>query len=117
MRPLANHSFDPQIVRRRLVERRNELIERHRATVNTESELLADHEPDLPDVAANRTAAAVLDKLGDAELLRLRRIQAALERLDAGTYGSCVVCRGPIAPARLDAIPESDRCEHCHNSH
>jgi RNA polymerase-binding transcription factor DksA len=59
----------------------------------------------------------VLDKLGDAELLRLRRIQVALDRLDAGTYGSCVVCGEPIAAARLDAIPESDHCEHCHNSH
>lgn len=117
MRPLANRSFDPEIARHRLLERRAELVQRHRDTVATESELLADKETDLPDVAANRSAAAVLDKLGDAELLRLRRIQTALERLDDGSYGSCIVCGRPIAAARLEAMPESDRCEHCHNSH
>jgi len=32
-------------------------------------------------------------------------IQAALKRLEDGTYGDCQTCGEPIAPARLAALP------------
>ncbi len=117
MRPSAFPAVDLAAARRRLVEKRDLLLRRHHETVSEESELLEANEPDLPDVAANRTAAALLDRLGDAELVQLRRIAGALERIEAGSYGRCVVCGGVIAPARLEVMPEADRCEHCHNSH
>jgi RNA polymerase-binding transcription factor DksA len=44
---------------------------------------------------------AILEQL-EAELAEL---QAALERVDAGTYGIDEVSGEPIDPARLDAIP------------
>ncbi len=34
-----------------------------------------------------------------------RKIQAALERLDAGKYGICERCGKPIDPRRLEALP------------
>ncbi len=37
-------------------------------------------------------------------------IVAALERLDAGTYGTCVDCGQPIPDARLEVRPEAARC-------
>lgn len=40
----------------------------------------------------------------------LTEIQQALERLDNGTYGKCVVCREPIPEKRLEAIPWAARC-------
>ena len=40
-------------------------------------------------------------------------VDAALERLDAGTYGSCEVCHKPIADERLEAVPAARFCvEH-----
>jgi DnaK suppressor protein len=37
-------------------------------------------------------------------------VQAALDRIDAGTYGSCIDCGKPIDPARLEYRPEAARC-------
>lgn len=107
----------PDQVRRTLLARRQELLRRHAATVSTEQELLEEREPDLPDLAADRTAAALLDRLSDVELVELSRIGRALDRLDDGTWGRCVVCGNPIAPERLRAVPEADRCAGCTNSH
>jgi DnaK suppressor protein len=36
--------------------------------------------------------------------------RAALDRLDAGTYGSCVDCGQPIPDERLEFRPEAARC-------
>ena len=40
----------------------------------------------------------------------LDEIDAALERIDDGTYGSCEICGKPIAPERLRVIPWATRC-------
>ncbi len=43
----------------------------------------------------------------------LQAVDAALSRMDGGTYGSCERCQEPIAPARLEAMPSATRCiEH-----
>jgi DnaK suppressor protein len=44
---------------------------------------------------------------------RIERISAALKRIDDGTYGTCVECGKPIAPARLKALPEATTCVTC----
>ncbi len=43
----------------------------------------------------------------------LQRIEAALERIEAGTYGRCVECEGRIKVGRLQAIPFTDVCIKC----
>ena len=48
--------------------------------------------------------------------VRLQQIRSALARLDAGTYGDCVVCGEPIGHARLRARPESPTCRDCQSS-
>ena len=43
----------------------------------------------------------------------LRGVDAALARMEQGTYGLCERCQAPIAPARLEAMPSATRCiEH-----
>ena len=51
--------------------------------------------------------------LDERETLHLAAVAAALDRLNAGTYGDCTDCGQPIAPARLHATPEAARCVHC----
>lgn len=41
------------------------------------------------------------------------RVDRALEKLQEGSYGVCDACGGPIARARLDAVPESVECIDC----
>jgi DnaK suppressor protein len=43
----------------------------------------------------------------------LARIDEALLRLDAGTYGYCVECDREIAEPRLRAVPFAVRCQSC----
>jgi len=43
----------------------------------------------------------------------LRRIDAALRRVDQGTYGNCVECQQPISKERLRALPFAPRCTRC----
>src|SRR3954468_2742586 len=37
----------------------------------------------------------------------------ALDRIDAGTYGTCENCGGPIGKARLQAFPRATFCVTC----
>jgi DnaK suppressor protein len=43
----------------------------------------------------------------------LAQVEAALRRLDDGTFGSCTRCGRPIAPERLDALPWAALCIDC----
>lgn len=44
---------------------------------------------------------------------RLARVQRALDKLDDGTYGRCDSCGATIAPARMEALPDSVLCVAC----
>ncbi|MCX5681685.1 MAG: TraR/DksA C4-type zinc finger protein [Candidatus Omnitrophica bacterium] len=47
----------------------------------------------------------------DRELLQ--KIEKALKRIDAGTFGLCDQCQGSISQARLEALPYVDLCLKC----
>jgi len=51
--------------------------------------------------------------LRDRNEQQLAAVDAALARLDDGTYGLCVRCGRPIAPERLDALPWAAHCIDC----
>jgi DnaK suppressor protein len=51
--------------------------------------------------------------LRDHNRQHLQAIEAALARLDAGTYGGCTSCHRPIAPGRLEALPWAALCIDC----
>lgn len=44
---------------------------------------------------------------------RVKRLVAALDRLNAGEYGTCVECATAISAARLRAVPEVQTCVRC----
>ena len=47
----------------------------------------------------------------DSQMLRL--IEAAVRRIDEGTYGICEGCEGPVQPKRLAALPWARFCLCC----
>jgi DnaK suppressor protein len=51
--------------------------------------------------------------LRDRNEQQLAAVEAALGRLDDGTYGACARCGRPIAQARLDALPWAAHCIEC----
>jgi DnaK suppressor protein len=44
---------------------------------------------------------------------QIARIDAALKRLEEGTYGACVICGETIAPKRLELDPAVPTCITC----
>lgn len=44
---------------------------------------------------------------------QIAQIDAALQRLDEGTYGVCARCGNPIASERLEAMPSATLCLNC----
>jgi DnaK suppressor protein len=51
--------------------------------------------------------------LRDHNRLHLAAVDAALARIDAGTYGRCTACGKPVAPERLEALPWAALCIDC----
>jgi len=43
----------------------------------------------------------------------LDEVEAALRRLDEGTYGRCEACGGPVPPEHLRSWPTARRCPSC----
>lgn len=54
--------------------------------------------------------------LRDRASQQLELVEAAIARLDAGTFGACLRCGEPIAPARLEALPWAAYCIGCQAS-
>ena len=78
------------------------------------AEAAADHfsQPEDPraQLATERELEFALDERDTAHLAD---VEAALARVEAGTYGECTQCGTPITAARLHATPEAARCVHC----
>ena len=61
---------------------------------------------------ATEERSALLGKI-DVARHRVQQIDAALDRMDEGTYGLCATCGDPIATARLEVRPLSVTCVSC----
>ena len=59
----------------------------------------------MPDPVAQRRSADLQVTLGE--------IDAALARIDAGTYGACTRCGSAIPEERLELRPFASRCVAC----
>jgi DnaK suppressor protein len=111
---------NPDHARELLTTELAELDERARFAAETREEASADtlgqegalgqHPGDYgTEVATTMDAELLADTVG----LQRRRIEAALGRLDEGTYGRCSVCDREIDDERLEARPEAETCrEH-----
>lgn len=51
------------------------------------------------------------------DLEELHGIDAALRRIDDGSYGTCEMCAGEIDSRRLEAQPTATRCIACQAQH
>ena len=71
------------------------------------------YEADSKERAKQLEDNEVVDALGNEARDELRKISAALQRLDAGDYGLCVACGSPIKQGRLEVYPYADECIDC----
>ncbi|HOW90637.1 MAG TPA: TraR/DksA C4-type zinc finger protein, partial [Elusimicrobiales bacterium] len=57
----------------------------------------------------------ILFELSDNERRMLDSIEAALRKMENGTYGVCEHCKRPIDKKRLKALPSARYCMVCQN--
>ena len=89
------------------------LRELTRRVVKVEKALDAPADPDSEERATEREGDEVLEGLGNAGLQEIRMIEAALKRVEDGTFGECVACGEDISEERLNAVPHAARCRNC----
>ena len=67
----------------------------------------------LADIADSLTEAELGFKLKNSEEIILAAIDAALTRIEEGTYGICQDCGARISDERLEVMPYAVRCITC----
>ena len=90
--------------RKKLLEWREDILRESRETLQNlqdENNVL----PDLADRASTETDRALELRTRDRQRKLIAKIDAALKRIDDGTYGYCEETGEPISLRRLDARP------------
>jgi DnaK suppressor protein len=90
--------------RRKLVSWKEELIRDSELTL-TAMQADTDSHPDLVDRASSEGDRAIELRARDRQRKLIAKIDAALSRIDDGSYGYCEETGEPISLARLDARP------------
>ncbi|WP_085859630.1 RNA polymerase-binding protein DksA [Rhizobium sp. TAL182] len=90
--------------RAKLVAWKNDILREARETLDHLAEESANH-PDLADRASSETDRAIELRARDRQRKSISKIDAALQRIEDGTYGYCEETGEPIGLKRLDARP------------
>jgi DnaK suppressor protein len=105
--PIANIDF----YRAKLEEMRDQL---NAAVKKKKEEAIPEAEVgDEGDVAMRSLARDLVFEVSDNEYRLLEEVEAALRRIDKGTYGICEANGEKISVARLKAIPYARYCINC----
>jgi len=109
--------MDPDSARARLDAERQRLEETKRAAIDlvAGSSEEADQEPSTRDQHPADPGAETYERERDTSVLQrveaqLSEVDAALRRLDEGSYGVCELCGKPIGDERLEAMPAAHYC-------
>ena len=108
--------MDPRTLetyRQQLLALQQQLVQR---IFDMEASMLAmdaDRDIERTDRVQEEAAEVALTALDEQGRREMEAIQAALARIDAGTYGLCDTCGETISAARLTAMPMARRCVSC----
>jgi DnaK suppressor protein len=92
-----------------LQEKRNELVDENRGRGSLVIESAAD---EMDQTQGSQEREWVIGSL-DRNTKLLRRVMAALGRIDGGTFGICLNCESEIVTKRLAAVPWAALCIVC----
>jgi len=112
-------SIDLAAVRSRLMAERERVAAEVLALQDDLSHSLEDaidedgNDSHLADSATETLDREIEQSLEDNAEHLLACIDAALGRIDAGSYGKCERCAKPISEERLEALPYATKCIEC----
>jgi DnaK suppressor protein len=95
-----------------LLEKRAELA-RVGGSKSVGARLEAVRLPDSVDQSAHSSEESIQVHLRQTDSKLLKAIDAALNRIERGTFGVCEVCAQPIPAPRLKAVPWARQCRDC----
>ncbi len=96
-----------------LNETREKLIANAKRAVTGDVHLDPDDFADEIDSASSESGVAFVGRLRERERVLLRKIDASLAKIEAGTFGRCISCGEDIGLKRLRARPVADLCIDC----
>jgi RNA polymerase-binding transcription factor len=113
-------SVDTEGFRTRLVEERKRVVDaienihaENPGSLGEETEELSFQDNHLGDIATATFDREMANTLEENSNHVLGAIDAALQRIEAGTFGICERCGNPIPAERLDALPWATLCIDC----
>lgn len=81
--------------------------------VNEQFHVNQDDLSDETDITAVELETSMRMRLRNREALYIRKLNEALERIAAGTFGECESCGEDIESRRLEARPTATHCVSC----
>jgi RNA polymerase-binding protein DksA len=110
-------AIDTEQFRTRLLEERKRVVDaidnihsENPGSLGDETEEPLFQDNHLGDIATATFEREMASTLEDNSTHVLGEIDAALARIDAGTFGTCQACGGPVGEERLDALPWATLC-------
>jgi DnaK suppressor protein len=99
-------------------------LEKYRTALEEKQAEIVDALKNREDIAIEKAADAIdeVQLAGERELAirnldrgsgLLRKVKAALVRVEDGSYGTCMHCDDEISPKRLKAVPWAPFCIKC----
>ncbi len=109
--PMSETQFSPQ--RDELIAERDHLTTQLAQLGRTPGTTDLDFDEGFADSGQVTAERGEVDALAGSLSENLAEIEAALTKLENGTYGLCEDCGQAIAPARLEAMPSARFCITC----
>lgn len=105
---------DFELLRHRLEDERERLIER----LETDYQAVGQRQDGNGHKSEDEAATESLESWRRLALEKqlweqMAEVERALHKFGVGTYGLCDICGQPIAPERLEALPEVNLCYNC----
>lgn len=104
---------DQQRFRKILLAQREQLLGNVKKVLEGDIHLDPDDFPDEIDTASSEVGLAFIGRLRERERGLLAKIDAALDKIERGEYGSCQICGEDIGAKRLEARPVAELCIDC----
>lgn len=79
-------------------------------------EIAVQNAPDTIDRVQQATERELAIRQIESGFNRLQSVRLALQRIDDGSYGTCIRCEGEIGIKRLNALPWAACCVKCQDA-
>lgn len=73
----------------------------------------SDYKGDDVDICNSERERNIKYKLEGRNLLYIKKVKSALNRIEQGSFGECMECGESISSERLDARPTAHMCIYC----